>query len=77
MTPQELKASILQLAIQGDDIFKTYWPLFSAMVNGIESQVNNYYDRRMLRVSVQYHFGKDFKPNQRKSSNNDERQRGN
>lgn len=67
----------LQLAIQGDDIFKTYWPLFSAMVNGIESQVNNYYDVRMLRVSVQYRFGKDFKSNQRKSSNSDERQRSN
>ncbi len=66
----------LQLAIHGDDIFKTNKIRSFALTNNIQQEMNIYRDSRQIRLTIQYRFGNEkVKYKEKKSGNEEERKR--
>lgn len=74
-----IKASWIKNTLQASltvvDIFKTNKQTFTQTVNRITQENLDYADLRRIRVSLTYSFGKQFKIDNKKTSNTDEQQR--
>jgi Outer membrane protein beta-barrel family len=65
----------LQLGINGLDIFRTNKSTFIQNVNGIKQANFDYPDSQKIRFTLTYNFGKSLEREDRKSSNEDEKER--
>lgn len=59
----------LIITLSAYDIFDTYHAKVTSYSNGIKAEYKNYYDRRSVRLSVSYNFGKKITPKRNSSKN--------
>lgn len=64
----------IQIALFGNDIFRTNKPIYTGYTNGVQINSRNYYDLRSFGVSLIYRFG-NSQVKKVKYSNNDEQNR--
>jgi len=67
----------LTLILYAYDIFNSYIPTYTAYSNNIKKTFRQLSDSRLIGLSVNYNFGKQFRVNQRESKNNEEVNRTN
>lgn len=65
----------LNIALNAMDIFRTNKVTFTQIVNGIEQKSYDYADNQKVRLSLTWNFGKSIKVEQRKQSNEEEKER--
>jgi len=70
----EKKLSVILYAY---DIFGSYRAAYTSYYNGMKKSFSNYQDNRLVGLSVNYSFGKQFNTNNRQSKNSEELNRAN
>jgi hypothetical protein len=68
----------LQIGISGEDILSSNHPVYTGFTNHTQVEYKNYYDNRLLRISLLYKFGnKNIDVEKKDFGNESEKQRAN